>query len=370
MHLETRPVYDRAVLTELVDPMLCTHTDIICAIAVSRDTSQHIQTKNLSTLDVDTLKHFISKLSEKINQDPMDVRFTVTQGTIVVAEPEKIGRKLKELESLDILLSVLNAPLRDNIQITLPTEIVQPTLKASDKERLGLKELIGEGSTNFKGSPKNRIYNINRSLKQFQNIIIPAGEEFSFVNYLGEVDEAHGYLPELVIKNNRTEPEFGGGICQVSSTVFRAAIYSGLKITARRNHAYPVRYYAPYGMDATIYIPKPDLTFVNNTPGSILMQATIEGTVLTFHFYGTNDGRTTTVDGPHILESHPDGSMKTVFTQEVNNSMGENFIRDKFWSNYKSPSLFPHPGEETPTYTEKPSGWSKKQWEDYKKIHP
>jgi vancomycin resistance protein YoaR len=189
------------------------------------------------------------------------------------------------------------------------------------------------------------------------------------VDYLGEVDGEHGYLPELVIKNNRTEPEFGGGICQVSTTVFRAAIYSGMKITQRRNHAYPVKYYAPYGMDATVYIPKPDLAFVNNTPGAILVQSTIEGTELTFRFYGTKDGRSVAINGPHILQSNPDGSMKTVFSQLVTDASGDSLINDSFWSNYKSPSLFPHPGEET-IYKEKPAGWSKKQWDEYKKIHP
>jgi vancomycin resistance protein YoaR len=182
------------------------------------------------------------------------------------------------------------------------------------------------------------------------------------------VDGEHGYLPELVIKQNRTEPEFGGGICQVSSTVFRAAIYSGLKITARRNHAYPVKYYAPYGMDATIYIPKPDLKFVNNTPGHILMQASIEGTELIFRFYGTSDRRKVEVDGPHILESNPDGSMKTVFTQKVTDTEGETIIDDAFRSNYASPSKYPHPGQE-PVLTEKPKDWSERQWKEYRKAH-
>ncbi|MEI8096612.1 MAG: VanW family protein, partial [Candidatus Moraniibacteriota bacterium] len=254
-------------------------------------------------------------------------------------------------------------------KISLPTEVTAPKLMTSDRERLGLKELVGEGRTNFAGSPKNRVYNINRALEQFQNIIIAPNEEFSFVKYLGDVDGEHGYLPELVIKNNETIPEFGGGICQVSSTVFRAAIYSGMKITARRNHAYPVRYYTPYGMDATVYVPKPDLTFINNTPGAVLVQSTVEGSNLTFRFYGTKDGRTVTIDGPHILERGLDGSMKTVFSQEVNNANGENFIRDSFWSNYKSPSLFPHPGQE-PNLTTKPKGWSEKEWVAYKKIHP
>ena len=369
MRLDTRIIYDPSLRSEITDTAFCPSEKILCSLSLSRAIRQHTHTAIKSAIDAVALRAFVKTLAENVIQEPVDVKFSVSNGIVIIAEPEKIGRRLQEEESFALLVRALTASETKTLSITLPTEVTQPKLVASDRERLGLKELIGEGHTNFKGSPKNRIYNIKRSLEQFENIIIAPGEEFSFVDYLGEVDGEHGYLPELVIKNNQTTPEFGGGICQVSSTVFRAAIYSGLKITERRNHAYPVKYYAPYGMDATIYISKPDLAFVNNTPGAILVQSTIVGTELTFRFYGTKDGRTVSVDGPHILESNPDGSMKTVFTQEVNNSEGENFIRDSFWSNYKSPSLYPHPGEET-NYTEKPAGWSKKQWDEYKKLRP
>lgn len=369
MRLNTRIMYDPSLRSEITDPAFCPNEEILCSLSLSQAMRQHTHIAIKSTVDTNALTTFVATLATHILQEPMDAKFSVSDGKVIIAQPEKVGRRLQEKESVALIERALSAPETATVNIVLPTEITQPKLVASDRERLGLRELIAEGRTNFKGSPKNRIYNIERALQQFENIIIAPGQEFSFVDYLGEVDGEHGYLPELVIKHNRTEPEFGGGICQVSSTVFRAAIYGGLKITERRNHAYPVQYYKPYGMDATIYIPKPDLAFMNNTPGAILVQPVIEGTDLIVRFYGTNDGRVTKVDGPHILTSNPDGSMKTVFTQEVNNRDGENFIRDSFWSNYKSPSLYPHPDQET-VYTEKPSGWSKKQWDTYKKIRP
>jgi vancomycin resistance protein YoaR len=199
-------------------------------------------------------------------------------------------------------------------------------------------------------------------------VLIAPGEEFSFVDRLGPVDGEHGYLPELVIKNNRTEPEFGGGICQVSSTFFRAAFNSGFKITERRNHAYPVQYYRPYGMDATIYIPKPDLKFRNNTSGYVLLQPKVEGFNLIVQAFGSNDGRSVTIDGPHILERRDDGGMRTLFTQTVKDASGETIIEDNFFSNYKSPSLFPHPGEEV--LTVKPKDWSEREWKEYLRTRP
>lgn len=358
--------------SEIENTRYCPTDGLYCDFSLSRFTRHHTAVRFKKSVAEDNIQSFVSALAPRVNQDPKDAVFGASPNNqIIVLETEKVGRTLNESGSVAV---ITNALLSGNtsglsLALTLPTDVAEPKFASTDRERLGLKELVGEGKTNFKGSPKNRIYNINRALKQFQNVLIAPGQEFSFVDYLGEVDGEHGYLPELVIKNNQTTPEFGGGICQVSSTVFRAAIYSGLKITERRNHAYPVQYYKPYGMDATIYIPRPDLKFTNNTPGYILMQPMIDGYDLTFRFFGTRDGRSVSVDGPHTLAWNPDGSMKTVFTQEVNNADGQNFIRDSFWSNYKSPSLFPHPGQET-IYTTKPKDWSEKQWKEYKAIHP
>ena len=361
------PKKDRS---EAVDTTYCPVDALYCDIFLSRYTRARLAVTFDSAIDRDALAVFVSELAGRVSQEPADAIFGVAEDDkIIIAKEEQLGRRLKEAESVTLLTQALERAVDVPLKISLPTETVTPKIVSADRERLGLHELIGEGKSNFKGSPKNRIFNIKRALEQYQNILIAPGEEFSFVDYLGEVDGEHGYLPELVIKYNKTEPEFGGGICQVSSTVFRAAIYSGLKITERRNHAYAVQYYKPIGMDATIYIPKPDLKFTNNTPGYILMQPTVTDFDLTFRFFGTKDGRSVKVDGPRILERGGDGSMKTVFTQEVNTDDGQNFIRDSFYSNYKSPSLFPHPGEE-PNLTTKPKDWSEKQWKDYKAIRP
>lgn len=352
--------------SEAADTWHCPIDRLFCDFSLSRATRSKMAVVLDNQPDRAGVVQFVSDLATQINREPTDVKFGVNdQNQIVIVTPEQIGRKIKEVESVDLIYQSLAESSDTSLKVALAIDVVQPKFVGADQERLGLKELIGEGKTDFKGSPKNRLFNINRSLEQFENLLIAPGEEFSFVDYLGEVDGEHGYLPELVIKYNKTEPEFGGGICQVSSTVFRAAIYSGLKITERRNHAYAVQYYKPYGMDATIYIPKPDLRFTNNTPGHILIQSVIEGDNLIFRFFGTKDGRTVSIDGPHILERGGDGSMKTVFTQEVNNGEGQNFIRDSFYSNYRSPALFPHPGQET-DYTEKPKGWSEKQWKAYR----
>ncbi len=173
-------------------------------------------------------------------------------------------------------------------ELAIRTE--QPTIRG-DAERLGIRELLGRGTSDFSGSPTNRRKNIKLGMERVHGTILPAGGEFSMLNALGEIDGAHGWLPELVIKGNKTLPEFGGGLCQIGTTAFRGAMNTGLEITERRNHSYRVRYYEPAGTDATIYDPAPDFKFKNDTAQTILITGEIRGDIVEFSFWGTSDGR-------------------------------------------------------------------------------
>ncbi|MEK9174277.1 MAG: VanW family protein [Patescibacteria group bacterium] len=369
--LDTRTVLGSKTLSEIENTGYCPVSYSFCDLAMQSKKRLFVHTELTTDIDKAKIATFLSELALRTDSDPKDAVFSGTEdGTITVSQKEIYGYAMKQDVALTVLTEALQNSNHSPLIVSLPGALTEPKIKSADIDKLGVKELIGTGTTNFKGSPKNRIYNIKRALEQFQSIIIAPNEEFSFVHYLGEVDGEHGYLPELVIRNNKTEPEFGGGICQVSSTVFRAAIYSGMKITERRNHSYPVQYYKPYGLDATVYVPKPDFRFQNNTGHHIMMQSEIVGDTLNFRFFGTDDGRTTTLDGPHILSRGGDGSMKTIFTQIVKDKDGQEMIKDSFASNYKSPSLFPHPGEEQKKLTSKPNDWSSRQWREYKKLNP
>ena len=367
--IDTAPRIDLSSYSEIENTDWCFGTVFpACDFFLSKHTRLHTIIASHTGIREESLRNSVIQAAKELDEEPRNAILAVRDNTMTIEQPERSGFEVDTEQTIAAVHAALLAPRDEKtFVIDAPGTPVDADVKGSDIERLGIKDLIAEGTTNFAGSPKNRVFNINRALKQFQGVLIAPGEEFSFVKSLGPVDGENGYLPELVIKNNRTEPEFGGGICQVSSTVFRTAIFAGLKITARRNHAYPVSYYRPYGMDATIYIPNPDLKFINNTPGHIFLQPSVSGTKLTFQMYGTKDDRQVKVDGPHILESNPDGSMRTIFTQEVSDAAGQSFIRDSFRSNYKSPSLFPHPGDEI--LKVKPSDWSKRQWEEYRRTH-
>ena len=361
--------YAQNYKSEIENGNLCAYKkSLLCKLAFSYRKEARVKQEIFVTLDAELLRKSLSSISSKVNKNPIDSRFKIEDGKVVVFALSEKGLKLDELKSLEIIIDSLKN--RDsNTKIDLPYVEINPVMNTDSIDNMKINTLIGEGRSNFRGSPKNRIFNINVATERFNGILIKPDEEFSFVKILGEVDGEHGYLPELVIKKDRTEPEFGGGICQVSTTAFRAAIYSGLEITARRNHAYPVSYYNPQGMDSTVYVPKPDLRFKNDTPSYILIQTKIVGTELVFQFYGTSDGRKTTVIGPTILEKNPDGSMKTTFTQQINDEDGNLIREDVFKSSYESPSKFPHPGETPGLLTSKPKNWSDREWRVYKKEH-
>ena len=142
-------------------------------------------------------------------------------------------------------------------------------------------------------------------------------QEDRLVKALGAVDESHGYLPELVIKEGKTIPEFGGGLCQVATTLFRAALATGLPITERQNHSYRVSYYEPAGTDAAVYDPQPDVRFINDTGNYVLIQTRTAKNDLYFEFWGVKDGRQATTTAPTIFNITKPDPQKTIVTTDL-----------------------------------------------------
>ncbi len=192
-----------------------------------------------------------------------------------------------------------------------------PVIEGTDAERLGIREVVGLGRSDFSGSPTNRRKNIALGASRLNGIILAPDEEFSMLKALGTIDQKHGWLPELVIKEGKTVPEDGGGLCQIGTTAFRAALDSGLLITQRRNHSYRVRYYEPAGTDATIYDPQPDFRFKNDTGNSVLITTAIREDEVVFTFWGTKDGRVVGEIKPRIFNIVPPPPKKTIPTTDL-----------------------------------------------------
>ncbi len=279
-----------------------------------------------------------------------DLKILAEQNNLPAQEPELIMENEKVIGftppqeglEIDIRQTLYNALIGlENQNSAIPLAvIVAPThLKLSETNNLGINGLIGRGESNFKGSPKNRIHNIKVGVEKFKGLIIKPNEIFSFNKFLGPVEKEQGFLPELVIKKEGTVPELGGGLCQVSSTTFRAAMNAGLPIKERKNHAYAVQYYSPQGTDATIYPGSVDLKFINDTQGYILIWPYIkDNNYLVFDFYGTKDSRKVVLSKPIQYDRKQDGSMKAEWTRVVEKNGVTS--TSTFKSIYQSPALF------------------------------
>jgi len=239
----------------------------------------------------------LKTIAKEIDQPVQEGKFSVTtkeDGTVDIQQFQegKDGLELQITDTINKLQTTWIDGNKNNIEIVMA--VTKPKVSPSNIADLGIKDLLGTGYTNFSGSPYNRILNIKKGADILNGLLIAPGETFSLVGALGHIDGEHGWLPELVIKENKTIPEYGGGLCQIGTTTFRAAMMSGSEIVERQNHSYVVSYYnykGKPGVDATIYEPKPDMRFTNDTGHYILWQTRVEGADLYFDFWGTTDGR-------------------------------------------------------------------------------
>lgn len=304
----------------------------------------------------DKIYEFLEEENFPFEREPQNAVLGYQSGKLIILKKSQNGLTVDKAETTKNIIKSLNSRKKKAEVVVVYTSA---TINENNLEELGIKELIASGYSNFSGSPANRRHNIKVGASKFNGLLIKPGDTFSFTANLGEVDAANGYLPELVIKENTTIPEYGGGLCQVSTTAFRAALNAGLPIVVRKAHSYPVSYYKPYGTDATIYIPNPDLKFVNDTGSYILIQTRIVGNYLYFDFYGSKKDIVVKFAGnqdakgavsrvelskPYIYDFNHrgPGSFKAIFYRFIYDNKGNLLNSEYFFSNYDSPEKYPH----------------------------
>ena len=290
-------------------------------IVTGKDVASWLDLENIeSNVDVHfdsvRIEEFIKgKLGKSIDQKPVKASIEVKDGKAVNFKFNEDGWELDMENSINNITKALENGSNQKAQLVFKLIASEGDNSLSE---LGIKEIIGTGHSNFAGSPSNRRHNIKVGADTLNGILIKPGEEFSLIKALGNIDASSGYLTELVIKENKTVPEYGGGLCQIGTTVFRTVVDSGLPVTMRRNHSYRVVYYEPAGTDATIYNPWPDFRFINDTGNHILIQSRFEGTNdVYFDFWGTNDGRLVTSTKPVIYNIVKPQPTKIVETTEL-----------------------------------------------------
>ncbi len=266
-------------------------------------------------LSAESMRSYMEEMAGIIDISVQEAKFAMEGDRVIEFQPSQIGRALQIEESIrEINKKIAQVGTGD---IDLMVEEIVPNTTTEEVNSYGIREQIGEGRSNFAGSPRNRRHNIAVGADTLNGIIIEPDEEFSLVQTLGAIEASTGYLPELVIKGNKTVPEYGGGLCQIGTTAFRAALDTGFPITERRNHSYRVSYYEPAGTDATIYDPSPDFRFVNDTGHHVLLTTEIDGNELIFRFFGTDDGRKVEQTDPYIYNIVRPGTTKLIETTDL-----------------------------------------------------
>ncbi len=260
------------------------------------------------------LKNVIEPLSQKINTEPVEALFTFSDGKVSAFRPSTDGQEVDvnqlEKDLAQRFASIITPEKPQTIEMTIPIKKLSPKITTDKANNLGIKELIGMGTSLYQHSIPNRIFNVTLAASRINGILVAPGDTFSFDNALGDISSFSGYKQAYVIQNGKTVLGDGGGVCQVSTTFFRALLNAGLPITERHAHAYRVGYYeedSPPGIDATIYSPTIDLKFTNDTGHYILIQSAIDPSAqrLTFFLYGTSDGRKSEISTPVILSQTP-----------------------------------------------------------------
>lgn len=252
---------------------------------------------------------------------------------VEVSEPHMDGQELLADEMKESIQKALSAGLLEDEALVMVHAAGVANESGMD---LGSFELLSTGVSNFNGSDGNRIFNINRGLTEFMHgVLIPPGEEFSFNEALGGVslEYSDGWRAALgIFQAEDLEYIPGGGICQVSVTMYRAALGAGLDIVEQRNHSLWVHYYGipseiegteGKGLDATIYPGIQDFVFRNNTESNILIEAYTEGDHAVVNFYGESDDRVVILEGPYTAST---------YTEEVYEEFGRSLgIGEVVW---------------------------------------
>jgi vancomycin resistance protein YoaR len=272
-------------------------------IATEEKTLSYLSPSSSTDIDFNAIRSYLSTVvAPEINRDPQGVTISQDEAGKIQFEGFAFNGQTLDYEQT---YHLIHKAIQDRIEdIRLPLKIIPAEVKvlSDDLRQKGITGLIATGETNFKNSPTNRRKNIKVGLASFNGQLIPPSEETGAGKILGRVDGSTGYFKELVIRGDQTIPEYGGGLCQVSTTVYRSVLLAGLPILERTNHSYAVSYYDPQGLDATIYPPNPDMRFKNDTLNHILLQTTTVGDKAFSNVYGTPVDRQVDLIGPYYYD--------------------------------------------------------------------
>ena len=275
-------------------------------------------------LNPDSVRQMLANIATQADRQAVDAQFNFnpTAKQLTLKKSSVTGRSI----DIDASVQAINAAVaRGDHTIPIVIKETQPAVADNvTAQQLGITQLIQQQTSYFYGSPTERIQNIQTAAARFDGVLVAPGETFSMGQTLGDVSLNNGYAEALIIYGNRTITGVGGGVCQVSTTLFRTVLYAGFPVVERVPHAYRVPWYEKTagngndpslaGLDATVYFPLVDFKFKNDSQYWILMETSADSGSLTWQFYSTPDGRSVTINttGPqNIVPAPPASFVKT-----------------------------------------------------------
>ena len=254
------------------------------------------------------LRDLLTPVKQQLDRSPANAKFIFNDDTrqLDLIEDSRVGRSM----DMDASIKAINdALLRGEHGVSLVVNEAQPQIPGNATgQQLGITELLASETSYFYGSSGERVQNIKAAAARFHGVFVAPGAVFSMGETMGDVSLENGFAEALIIYGGRTIKGVGGGVCQVSTTLFRTAFNAGFPIVERYSHAYRVSYYEMTasgavdsrlaGLDATVYFPLVDFKFKNDSPYWILMETYVDenARTLTWKFYSTKDGRSITWD--------------------------------------------------------------------------
>jgi vancomycin resistance protein YoaR len=298
---------------------------------------------------------WFTKLERHVNKQPQDATWAISSKRIRVV-PDRDGYSLDVPRSAQALLHaalVTDPTLRS---AKLVVERVHARRSAAQAQAMHITGLVSSYTTLYGGDP-NRVHNVQLVARLLDGHVISPGETFSFNQATGARTAEKGFLTAPVIINGELQTGLGGGVCQVSTTVFNAAYEAGLPIAARTNHALYISHY-PQGRDATVNYPDVDLKFVNDTGHWLLLRTFVGSSSLTVALYGTPVHRRVVSDvsplvvvgkppvkevpdptvtaGERIVQDSGDPARTTSVRRRVYTADGKLLYDNVFFSSYRS----------------------------------
>lgn len=267
----------------------------------------------------------VNAISKEINTDAKDAEIRLVNGKINIIDHEIGKRVLKE-----DLLGLIDHNINKLEDITIPVEDVMPAV--TNKLLARINGIIGEYSTSFKGSSKNRIENIRLSANAISNKLILPGEEFSYNKATGPRTAESGYREANVIIGGELTPDIGGGVCQTSTTLYNALLLADLTILERHNHSIPVGY-VPIGQDAAVAYGYLDLKFKNPFDFPIFLHTKLTGDRLYVYIYGDKNVKDYTVKITSQIVETIQPKTEIIFDSSM--EPGENILIQKGRTGYK-----------------------------------